>query len=72
MMCIISMKTMTAALRGQRVLLERGIRSEIVSLDASLTKNGCAYGLQFMCRDVSSVERILRDSRINYGEILGA
>lgn len=72
MMCIISMRTMTAALRGQRTLSERGIRSEIVSLDASLTKNGCAYGLQFMCRDVRAVERILKDSKIHYGEILGA
>ena len=72
MMCIVSMRTMTQALRAQRVLSERGIRSEIVSLDATLTKNGCAYGLQLMCRDVRAVERILKESGIKYGEVLGA
>lgn len=70
-MCIASMKTQTAALRGRKALEKYGIASTIVSLDASLTKNGCAYGLSFSCYEAGDAERILRDRGIGYGEIMG-
>ena len=63
-MCIASMKTMTAALKGQRALLGAGIRAQVVSLDRMLTKNGCAYGLSYSCENSSLAEKILNTNRI--------
>lgn len=70
-MCIASMKTMTAALRGQRLLLGAGIESQIVSLDRTLTKNGCAYGLSYPCTRDREVERILNAHKVAYGQLMG-
>ncbi len=71
MMCIAAMKTMTAAQKGKRSLQKAGIQSEIVSLDASLTKNGCAYGLKFSQSHAQRAETIFQRSNISYGDILG-
>lgn len=71
MMYIAAMKTMTAAQKGKRSLQKAGIQSEIVSLDASLTKNGCAYGLKFFANDVKRAEAVFQRSNISYGDILG-
>lgn len=70
-MCIASMKTMTAALKAKRALFSAGIPSEVVSLDRSLTKNGCAYGISYPCAVGRDVERILNINRIDYGALLG-
>ena len=70
-MCIASMKTMTAAIKGQRALSGAGIRAQIVSLDRTLTKNGCAYGLSYPCEKSREVERILNINKIAYGELMG-
>ncbi len=70
-MCIASMKTMTAALKGQRALAGAGIGTQIVSLDKTLTKNGCAYGLSYPCHMSRDVERILNAHKVAYGELIG-
>lgn len=70
-MCIASMKTMTAALRGQRLLLGAGIESQIVSLDKSLTQNGCAYGLSYPCKRSREVEKVLNTHKVAYGVLMG-
>lgn len=70
-MCIASMKTMTAALRGQRALYGAGIESQVVSLDRSLTQNGCAYGLAYPCHRGGEVERILKNHKVAYGVFMG-
>ncbi len=70
-MCIASMKTMTAALKGQRALAGGGIKAQIVSLDRTLTKNGCAYGLSYSCEKSREAERILNMNKIAYGELIG-
>ena len=46
-MLIVTMNTMTQAMRGRSALEARGIPAEIVGLDPSLTGRGCAYGLRF-------------------------
>ena len=65
------MKTMTQALKGQRALSGAGIRCQIVSLDRTLTKNGCAYGLSYPCEKSREAERILNINKIAYGELIG-
>lgn len=70
-MCIVTAKTMTQAQKGKRALSMQKIEAEIVSLDKNLTQNGCAYGVSFPCRFGPAVERILKDSGVAYGEVIG-
>lgn len=70
-MCIVTMKTVTAAHRARKILRIGGISAEVVSLDASLTKNGCAYGIRYPCHAAMEVERLLQINRISYGEMIG-
>ena len=71
MTCVAAMRNMTAAMKGRNALENAGVRCDIVSLEPSLTKNGCAYGLNFECRDRGRVKRILTAKKVSYGEILG-
>ncbi len=70
-MCIVTMKTMTKAIRGRNAVERAGIQCEIVSLDKTLTKNGCAYGISFPCSDVAEVKGILGLANIGYGVMIG-
>ena len=70
-MLIVTMNTMTQALRGRSVLVARGIHAEIVGLDPSLTKRGCAYGLRFASAGKDDVLRCLGEKNIPWGSILG-
>ena len=70
-MCIATMKTMTSALRGVRLLRSAGIEGEVVSLDRTLTKNGCAYGISFPCYAVREVKAVLYGAQVSYGQIIG-
>ncbi len=71
MMCIAAMKNMTAAIKGRSALEAVGIRCTIVSLEPTLTKRGCAYGLNFACAYLERAKSVLSSKRISYGEILG-
>ncbi len=68
-MCIISTKTITTAQLAKKVLKRYGIYSDIVSIDPSITKNGCSVGLSFICNDFAKVRRLLDDANISYGEV---
>lgn len=71
-LCIAAIQSMTYAVKAQKALNSRNIGSEVVKLDPTLTKRGCAWGIQFDCRLVSEVKRILDNKDIPYGEIIGA
>ena len=58
-------------MKGINALRSAGVFGEVVSLDRSLTKNGCAYGIGFDCHQSSEVERILGYYKIGYGEMIG-
>ncbi len=70
-MLIATMKTMTLAMRGKNALDARGIQTEIVSLDPSLTQRGCAYGLRFSAQMREEALRALTEKKIPWGTILG-
>ena len=61
--CTAAMSSLTHCMRAQRLLLSEGIESTIVKLDSSLTKKGCAYGIEFSCNLKREVRSIL--SRAN-------
>jgi len=69
--CIIAMKSMTFAEKGKRAASSAGIFSEIVSIDPSVTKRGCAYGLTIPCSEVNRLVSVFEKRHVQYGEILG-
>ena len=71
-MCVLTMKTMTQAIRAKQTLAGQGIFTEIVNLDGKLTDKGCAYGLQLNCGDSERAVRYLDDRGVPYGVVLGA
>ena len=71
-MCIVTMKTMTAAVRAKRVAMSAGISCEIVSLDRNMTKNGCAYGLRYPCHTGEKLLLQLSERGVEYGTVLGS
>ena len=64
---------LTYAIKAQRALEQGGIGGEIVKLDASMTRRGCAYGVEFPCelqrevRAIMNAEKITVNSYINGG-----
>lgn len=71
LMCIIAMRSMTLVMKGKRLLERANINSEAVSLDTTVTKNGCAYGLKISRYDLEKVMSIFNSKGLAYGEILG-
>ena len=61
--CTAAMSSLTHCMRAQRLLKEEGFECTIVKLDSSLTKKGCAYGIEFSCNLKREVRSIL--SRAN-------
>ncbi len=70
-MCILTMKSVTFALRAKSTLAARGVAAEVVNLDPKLTKKGCAYGIRFSCADAESVQRILTAKDVPFGVLMG-
>ena len=62
--CTAAMSSLTYCIKAQRLLAESAIQSVIVKLDASLTKRGCAYGIEFSCYLKKEVRAILSRSNI--------
>lgn len=63
-LCTASMRSMTYALKAQKLLEGAGVCSYIVRLDSSATRRGCAYGVTFCCAFGDTVRRILGSGRI--------
>lgn len=70
-MYIISMKTMTEAMKAKKLLYRRGVESEVVSLDANIIGGGCAYGIRVYGGDIDSVVKLLDDGAVGYGHVIG-
>ena len=70
--CILTMKSATAAERARRTASEMRISAQIVSLDPSVTKYGCAYGIRFPCTETGRMRLALDRNGIGYGTLIGA
>ena len=70
-MCIVTMKTMTNALRAKGALIAKGIPADVIHLDPSVTARGCAYGVSFSCGDSDGVRNVLDSKGIAFGEWIG-
>ena len=70
--CIASTPSLNISIKAQKVLAQAGIYSKIVSLDPSLTRHGCAYGLEFTCSDEPQVKAVLRRAGIRPSQFISA
>ena len=70
-MCIATARNMTMAIKIRDALVRSSVSAEIVSVDSSITRHGCAYGVSFDCSAEAQVKRVLRLRRVEYGEIIG-
>ncbi len=68
--CIASMPSLNISIQAQRALGGKGIFSRIVSLDPSMTKKGCAYGIEFSCEMERDVKAVLKRERIYPSEFI--
>ena len=68
-MCVASLKSITVALKAKKALEESYIDCEIIKLESSMTKKGCAYGIKFNCININSLENVLKKKKVNYTEI---
>ena len=69
-MCIFTCRSMTVALRAERELREGRISGEVVTIEPSLTKRGCAYGIAVKTDACEKTEKILRKRHVPFGEVI--
>lgn len=62
--CTAAMSSLTHCMKAQRLLASSSIETTIVKLDASLTRKGCAYGIEFSCYLKKEVRSILARANI--------
>ena len=70
-MCILTMTSITHAIRAKNVLESRGLSVTIVSIDPRLTARGCSYGVRFSCADAERIKGTLDARGVPYGVLLG-
>lgn len=68
--CTAVIGSMTTALKAQKTLLKASIPSTVVKLDSSVTRRGCAYGLEFDCVQSANVQHTLSTAGIRASRYL--
>ena len=62
--CTAALGSLTYAIKAQRALIENEIPCEIVKLDSSMTRRGCAYGVTFSCEEQRAARSVLSKEKI--------
>ena len=57
--CTAVIGSMTTAQKAQKALATAAIRANVVKLDSSVTKRGCAYGVEYDCIQEANVKAVL-------------
>ena len=69
-MCVVSVRSMTYAIKAKKALEAYDIECEIIKLEASMTKKGCAYGVKFQCINLYNAMDALNKKSVKYSEII--
>ena len=69
--CIIALPSVTYAMRSSELLGVYGITSKVIKLDSSLTKKGCANGIELNCRYLPKAKGILLNASMPISETAG-
>ncbi len=62
----ITVGSATYAIKARRLLLRMNVRSKLVKVDASRSRNGCTHGLEFASQDFYTVVMGLKNAGISY------
>lgn len=62
--CTATFESMTLAAKAQHALSHAAIRTEVIKLDSSQSRHGCAWGLEFPCAQEQNVRTVLSNARI--------
>ena len=68
--CIITFRSMTAALAGSRILSESSFPNHVTDIPPDLTGRGCAYGIEVMCHQAELATILLERNKIKYGKLV--
>lgn len=63
--CTAAIGSLTHAMKAQSALTADGIVSKIVKLDPSMTRKGCAYGIEYSCDDHKAVRSAFNTAKIS-------
>ena len=67
--CYFTFRSITAAQRAERILLERGIRSKLLRSPKFLSIKGCGYALRIQNRDAITAATLLAAAQVNYSAV---
>ncbi len=68
--CIATFEGLNISIKAQRALIAAGIGARIVSIDPSLTRRGCAWGVELGCEHRQRAVRVLRALGVTPGQFL--
>ena len=63
--CTAAIGSLTIAMKAHSMLDNAGLESKIVKLDPSMTKRGCAYGIEYPCEDHKAVRSAFNAAKIS-------
>lgn len=68
--CIAGLGSVTQAMKAQSILSHEALPTKIIKLDSSISKRGCAYGLEYACLYRKNVTKILDSAGIKFEEFI--
>lgn len=66
--CIITVKSITYALKGEALLKKRGVKCSVVKTDGA--DHGCRYGIALPCSSLTGATAILSGGGVEIGKII--
>ena len=63
---IISVETVTNAIKARKHLTAAGIRAKLIKLNPAVSEKGCTHGLEIDNKDTYSAVHLLKGLGINY------
>ena len=63
--CTAAIGSITLAMKAHSALTGAGINGKIVKLDPSMTRRGCAYGIEYSCDDHKAVRSAFNTAKIS-------
>ena len=68
---ILTVGSVTIAMKVRKLLSKKGIRSKLIKVDASKATNGCSYGIKILSEVFYDAVILLRDAGIDYSVYQG-
>ena len=68
--CIAKAASLNIAIKMQKILANNAIFAKIIPLDPSVSRRGCAYGVEFPFTEEQYVKEILRRARITPSQFI--